>query len=360
MRRGVELLLAILLALVLTAPLQAQPVLTVISTGQSTVRSEADSDAARRRALGEALVSAALAGGAELVGYSAMSQARITRDLTVLRTTGQVLSHQVIEARREGQTWIVRIEAEVGPLADRRCAGGRRLALTIAYPQVTAPPQAPAWAGPLAETLAAALVDTAARHPRVDFAGVLPAGPRATPVAAQLDYTALTRGTPASAAGDHVLSFDLRLEPRGGVLAMTTDITLSGPDGRSQRRQVVTQTRLPSGTGLDLVTGRSRDRAERALSDGVAQTLDTLLEATGCEAPSAILARSGDALSVPIGHRHGLSRGSLGVIEGAGPETGLLEIVALSGDAATLRPLDPTVSAAALAGARVHFVETGL
>lgn len=361
MRRGIDLLLALLLGLALGAPLKAQPLLTVLSSGQSTIRSDTDTDAARRRALGEALVNAALAGGAQLVGYSALSQSRITRDLTVLRSTGQVLSHQVLEARRDGQTWTVRIEARVGPLADRLCAGGRRLALSVAYPQVTAPPQAPAWAGPLAETLAATLIETAARHPRVDFAGVLPAATRATPVAAQHDYTALTRGIAAGpAAGDHLLSFALRLDPAGGVLAMTTDITLSGPDGRGQRRQVVTRTRLPSGTGLDLVTGRSRTQAERALSEGVAETLDALLEAAGCEAPSAILARSGDGLSVPIGHRHGLSRGHLGVIEGTGPEVGLLEIVTLDADRATLRPLDPAVDGAALAGARVHFLDTGL
>lgn len=360
MRRAIDMILAMLLALALTAPLKAQPTLSVVATGQAWVRSEGDSDAARRRALGEALVNAALAGGAELVGYTAMSQARITRDLTVLRATGQVLSHSVIETRRDGDTWTVRIAAEVGPLSERLCAGGRTLALSIQYPQVTAPPQGPAWAGPLVETLAADLVDMAARHPRVAFEGVLPAGARASGVAAQYDYVALTRGVPTSGAGDHVLSLSLRLDPRGGALALTTDITLTGPDGRGQRQQVLTETRLPSGTGLDLLTGRSRTRAERDLSDPVIRTLATLLDAAGCQAPSAILARSGDGLSVAIGRRHGLRPGSLGVIEGSDPGAGLLEIVTLSGDGATLRPLDPAVDAGAFAGARVHFVETGL
>lgn len=357
---GRALALVLLIAVALVRPVAAQPALSVIATGQAAIRSEADSDAARRRALGEALVNAALAGGAELVGYTAMSQARITRDLTVLRATGQVLSHRVIDAHRDGQTWTVRIEAVVGPLAERLCAGGRTMALRIDYPEISAPPQAPAWAGPLAETLAADLVDTAARHPRVAFDGVLAAPAQRSGIAAQHDYVALTRGTVQAAPGDHRLSLSLRLEPRGGTLGMVTDMTLTGPDGRGQRRQVVTETRLPSGTGFDLLTGRSRTRAESDLLRGVTETLSALLDAAGCEAPSAILARAGDALSVPIGRRHGLSRGSLGVIEGAGPDAGLLEIVTLDGAQATLRPLDPTVSAAALAGARVHFVETGL
>jgi hypothetical protein len=357
---GRALALALLIALALAGPLRAQQALSVIATGQAFVRSEADSDAARRRALGEALVNAALAGGAELVGYTAMSQARITRDLTVLRATGQVLSHRVIDAHRDGQTWTVRIEAVVGPLAERLCAGGRTMALRIDYPQVSAPPQAPAWAAPLAQTVAANLVDTAARHPRVAFDGVLAAAGQPSGIPAQHDYTALTRGVVQAAPGDHRLSLSLRLEPRGGTLGLITDVTLTGPDGRGQRRQVLTETRLPSGSGVDLLTGRSRTRAEGDLTRGVTETLAALLDAAGCEAPSAILARAGDALSVPIGRRHGLSRGSLGVIEGTGPEVGLLEIVALDGTQATLRPLDPTVSAALLAGARVHFVETGL
>lgn len=360
MGRVVELVLAIVLAVAMTAPLFAQGELTVLATGQSVIRSEADSDAARRRALSEALVNAALAGGAQLVGYSAMSQARITRDLTLLRTTGQVLSHRVLDARREGQSWIVQIEAEVGPLAARACAGGRNLTLSVLSPRIVAPSQGPAWAGPLAQTIAAGLVDRAARHPRVSFEGVLPAQGHATPVPAALDYNALTRGIVAPDRGDHILALDLRLDPQGGALSLTTDLTLTGPDGRSLTRQLSRQTRLPSGTGFDLLTGRSRTQAERALSAGLHETLDALLDAAGCEAPSAILARSGSDLSVPIGQRHGLSRGSLGVVEGAGPETGLLEIVTLADERAILRPLDPAVSAEALVGARLHFVETGL
>ncbi|PWK60370.1 hypothetical protein [Roseicyclus mahoneyensis] len=360
MRRTVMLPGLIALAFAFSGAARSDTARTVIATGQATMQSAADSDAARRRALGEALVGAALAGGAQLVGYSAMSQARITSDLTVLRATGQVLSHRVIGARLDGQTWIIEVEAQVAPLAARQCAGGRVLALSITQPQITAPPQAPAWAAVLAETLAADLVATAAGHPRVAFDGVLARAPASSGIAAQHDYVALTRGTVAPQPGAHVLTLSLRLAPQGNALAMTTDITLSGPDGQSQRRQIVTDARLPRGEALDLVTGRTRARAEADLARGLSDTLDALLDSAGCQAPSAILARSGDGLEVPIGQRHGLSRGSLGVIEGAGPETALLEIVTLRGDRATLRPLDPSVNAAALAGARVHFVETGL
>jgi hypothetical protein len=70
-------------------------------------------------------------------------------------------------------------------------------------------------------------------------------------------------------------------------------------------------------------------------------------------------AASPAGLGVDIGRRHGLSPRSLGVVEGAEPADGLLEIVSLSEGRAELRPLDPTVDATRLIGARVRFVEAG-
>lgn len=335
--------------------------MTVQASGQAVIATAGDSDAARRRALGEALVTAALAGGAELIGYTAMSQASITRDLTVLRATGQVLSHRVIEARQDGQTWLIQIEAEVAPLSARHCAGGRTLALSIEAPAVTTAPQAPAWAGALAGQVAHDLVAVASGHPRVDFDGVIAAGsPR--PVAAALDYTALTRGVARSGPGAHVLRLSLAIAPAQGgatALGLTVDMALTGPDGHVLRRRVDTRTNAPRGEGLDLLTGRSRGRAERDLAQGVAQALTALLDQAGCEAPSAILAGGAAGLTVDIGRRHGLTPGSLGFVEGAAPGDGLLEITDLAAGHATLRPLDPTVNAAGLVGARVRFVDTG-
>lgn len=127
MRPSVPLLavmatLATLLLVPVTA--RAQEVRIVEASGQARIHAPADSDAARRRALGEALVSAALAGGAELAGYSAMAQGRITRDVTVMRATAQVLSHEVLEARQVGDGWTLRIRARVAPLSAAHCAGG--------------------------------------------------------------------------------------------------------------------------------------------------------------------------------------------------------------------------------------------
>jgi hypothetical protein len=358
-----RLLTLLLGSVALAASMAMADTMTVQASGQAVIATAGDSDAARRRALGEALVTAALAGGAELVGYTAMSQASITRDLTVLRATGQVLSHRVIEARQDGQTWLIRVEGEVAPLSERHCAGGRTLALSIEAPAVTTAPQAPAWAGALAGQLAHDLVAVASGHPRVDFDGVIAAGGSVRPVAAALDYTALTRGVARSGPGAHVLRLSLAIAPaQGGAMALglTADMALTGPDGHVQRRRVETRTNAPRGEGLDLLTGRSRGRAERDLAQGVAQALTALLDQAGCEAPSAILAGGAAGLRVDIGQRHGLSRGSLGFVEGAAPGDGLLEITDLAAGHATLRPLDPTANAAGLVGARVRFVDTGL
>ena len=367
MRPSVPLLgvMAILAALVLVpVTARAQEVRIVEASGQARIQSPADSDAARRRALGEALVSAALAGGAELAGYSAMAQGRIVRDVTVMRATAQVLSHEVLEARQVGDGWTLRIRARVAPLSAAHCAGGgRRLALGVEPPTLAVSPHAPTWAEALAATLAHGLIETAARHPRVSFAGVLPATPRSGPIPAALDYTALTRGVVAHGAGSHVLRLRISIAPqRDGTrqaVGLTAEMSLEGPDARVTERRVVTEARLPRGVALDALTGRSRSRAEAELAQGLDAALAALLEQTGCEAPAAILAASPAGLGVDIGRRDGLSPRSLGLVEGAEPADGLLEIVTLSEGRAELRPLDPTVDATRLIGARVRFVEAG-
>ena len=54
-------------------------------TGSAIIHNAADHDAARRRALADALLAAAFAGGANVQGHSAMSLGRMTSDMLVVR-----------------------------------------------------------------------------------------------------------------------------------------------------------------------------------------------------------------------------------------------------------------------------------
>ena len=341
------------------APLHAGGgALRVEATGHAFVASPADRDAARRRAIGEALISAALSGGATLRGHTVLDKGRITADLAILRPTGRILSHELLSAELYGAEWRVRVAAIVGHAPEGPCAARRRLTVSATPPDITVAPDAPAWAAPLARRLALDVAQALRSHPGTTLDSVAPNPDR--PVAAALDYTALTRGTSAPRPGDHQLQQRIAVTAEPGTVHLALDIAFLGPDGRLVRRSIARVAKAPKGGTAGYLTGASRSAAEAALSAGVIDDLRGHLSDLSCRAPAARLAVSAGRIEVPIGTQHGLTRASLAFVDDQGDGFGLLEIVALHGRSAVLRPLDPTRGTAEFDGARVYFLEAGL
>jgi hypothetical protein len=351
---------AILLMLALgPVPVAAgEATLWIEAQGFAHVTSTADRDAARLRAIGEALVSAALAGGASLRGHTVMDKGRITADLSILRPTGRVLSHRVLSAELVDGQWRVRIAAQVGPMSSGACAARRRLTISATPPLVRVSPKVAAWIESLAQSVAHDLVDTLRRHPDADLDSIAPAV--SGPVAATLDYAALTRGRAKPAAGDHRLRPSIVVEAAGKGVRLTLTLALRGPDGERIERTFTRETAQHSGGVIGLISGPTRRRAEVDLTRGLMQEVRAMLDGLACEPAQARVVWRGDALSVSLGRRHGLTRASLAFVDDPNDRFGLLEVVELGQAHVTLRPLDPTRAAQSFDGLRVYFLEAGL
>jgi hypothetical protein len=332
--------------------------LWVEAEGRAYVASAADQDAARRRAIGEALVTAALSGGASLRGHTAMDKGRITADLTILRPTGRILTHRVLSAQLQNGEWLVRVAAEVGPMPVGACASRRRMTVSATPPQIRVTPEASAWAEPLAQGLARDLMDLLRAHPDTDLERIAPVS--AAPVAAALDYTALTRGQSLPAPGDHRMSQSITVDRQGKALHLTLDLALMGQDGTNVTRRFQREAMVPRGGFAGYIAGQNRSRAETDLTAGLLQEVRAMLDGLACQPAEARLALGADGLSVPLGRRHGLTRASLAFVDDPNDGFGLLEVVSLDNRHTTLRPLDPTRSPASFNGLRVYFVEAGL
>lgn len=350
----------LMLGATLCAAVQAkEATLWVEAEGRAYVVSAADRDAARRRAIGEALVSAALAGGASLRGHTAMDKGRITADLTILRPTGRILTHRILSAALQDGQWVVRVAAEVGPMLTGACASRRRLTVSATPPQIRVTPEASAWAEPLAQGLARDLMAVLRAHPDTDLDSIAPVAAR--PVAAALDYNALTRGRSTPAAGDHRMSQSITVDRQGSVLRLTLDLSLIGQDGARVQRRFERQAAVPRGGVEGYVSGQNRSRAEAALTDGVLTDVSAMLDGLVCQpAEARLVHRGAGELSVPLGRRHGLTRASLAFVDDPNDGFGLLEVVTLDQNRTTLRPLDPNRAPAGFNGLRVYFVEAGL
>lgn len=348
------------LAMALPGAVLAQATQKIEATGHAYVTSAADKDAARRRAVGDALVWAGLAGGASLRGHSVQNMGRITADLTIVRPTGRILNHKVMSAQLKDGLWTVKILAEVGAMPAGACASRRNMMVSAAPPIIRVHPSAPAWTQQLAREFAHSIINALTEHPNITLERIAES-PRVATAGAAFDYTALTRGQQTiAAAGDHRLKQQITVTARSGKIQFAVDLHLTGPDGQTSHSQILREAKMPKGGMTGYLSGRTRSATEKSLTQNLYGELKSWMDGQSCEPPVAQIAMTSQGLTVPLGRRHGLTRGSIAFVDDPNDNFGLLEIVSLGNRQAELRPLDPTRSKQSFDGRRVYFLEAGL
>lgn len=334
-------------------------------TGHAAISGQADTDSARRRALADALFNAAIAGGVDVRGHTAVHNAVVTSDLAIVRVLGRVLDHQILSQHQEGGLWTVTIRARVGLGGDPFCQSPRRLAVSAYAPVIEVSPHAPAWTGELAQQVAADLIRQLDNHPATDIVRITD---RSLPGAGRrdesVDYATLTQGSVRLQPGEMGFVPVLRFESSGNLggptVVLEAELQLHSPDGGVYRQPFTREVSLsqPRLLGrLGEITRKDRQAMSKALTKGLKETFTRLLDTKACSPLMATLAAQGNSLTVPIGRKHGLSGAALAFTADRDHTTELLEIIDLGAQTATLRPLDPNLSAASLAGRPVRFVE---
>lgn len=359
---------ALLALLVLAAaPVQAAKSVWVEVTGQAFQSGPADTDSARRRALADAFLQAALAGGASVQAHTVVDRSVVTSDLLIVRPIGRVLEHHVTALRQTSHGWQVTIRARIGAESGKTCQNRRRLVVTAYQADIRVAPDAPAWAVPLGQHIANDMVDGLGRHRAVEHVRTTRRSlPKSSTTGDAYDYVALTRGSVRLPAGEHAFVPAIRLEVDASgaqrELVMTADLTLVGGTGEVSRHRLTRSVTLPGpsplGRAAVLVTANPRQMASR-LTRGLDQAFGALLDAETCKPVLTRLAVAGGQITAPVGRRMGLTKGSVAFTVDGDGSTEMLEVVSLAADTVTLRPLDPTLALPTFGGRSVRFMETG-
>ncbi len=329
--------------------------------GSAAVTGPADRDAARRRALADALLSAALAGGAMVKGHSVLSNTRLTSDLLVVVPVASVLAHQVVSEDFDGQIWRIRLRAQVGRVEASDCNDRRQMVVTMYPPHLRVSPSAPAWAAALANDMVFRLAELAGRDPAVAQLVRVDRLPNKDPARDRSDYRALTAGTVRPGAGGHGLFSVIEIEPAGQDLQLSLSLRLEGPAGETIEKLHQAAVRLPGPSLLgraSVLHERDRTLLARDLFDGVRPALAALLRQAGCQPVLARIEQSGGKLKVPVGRIHGVRKTSLAFTVDTEASTEMLEVVSLSDQLTVLAPLDPARPLFAFAGRPVRFFDT--
>lgn len=360
--------LFILALLLVPQAAAAQRAAWVEVTGLAVQSGPADADAARRRALADALLQAAFAGGAAVQGHTAVSMGVVTSDLSIARATGRILEHRITGESFDGTTWHVTLRARVGKSDAGAVCHPRPVWVRGFAPEISVSTAAPAWAEAVARDIARHLRDGMTRRSGVTLVGwsdeIRPVPPNAP---RRRDYRTLTQGEVRLPPNEFGLTARIALstEARGTSarsLALDLDLALVDGQGQATAERLQSAVPLPGVSPLGRVAvlaAPGRERLAAGLTEGVEAALSRLVRRVQCAPARAVLALAGGRLVAPLGRKNGLSRGDIAFTDDRDGTTQLFEIVDLGADQSALRPLDSGLDLGRLAGRTVRFVDTG-
>lgn len=361
---------------VVIAPLHvsANGIMTVETSGQAVATGAASDAHLERRALQEALYQAALKGGAQVSGYSAISQSVVRSDVLVVRPESRILDYTILSRETTSKRSVVRVRAVVGQLEDAQsCQRRSQLNVVVHEPSMTLSSSVPAWIPNITPYIENAIVEVLDNTNGVST--ISPdTTPRFTNLAAEFSYTALTQGSDdaldvSSVASRHALNLRTRVDIGSATLSNSEEwlpikVTVALENNpfdantlrASHEGKLIINNRGPL-SSLKKPLGDIRQSAPQAVAKITTEMVADLINKRACQTLAGKMIIRGGKLTIPYGRLDGLSTHHLAYTNGRDTAYEILEVVSITDHEATLRPLDSATNASALADKVVQFME---
>ena len=343
--------------------------MAVRATGQA-IATGAPSDARlEQRALQDALYQAALQGGAQVSGYSAISQSVMRSDVLVVRPDSKILGYTVLNRNTTTQKSTVTINASVGNLSAPVVCGRRaELDIALAPPRVETSWQSPAWLENLEPHISAGAQKALAAKPGISVSATARAAAQTSNPS--FDYATLTRGTapetkrsPATASLESFVTIKApERRNMAEILPVSISVSLDrhhiGKSALSKvvQKEITLSKRTPFAS-LNASSIKSRQTVIEDIVQTVTELSQIIADERACEPLTARLTLKGEQLTLPFGRRDGLTKHHLAYTKGRDTPYELLEIITLNPNSVSLRPLDSSMRPRDLSGKTVQFME---
>jgi len=173
-----------------------------------------DIETSRKRALEDALYIAALKGGADINGFSAITSNTVINDQSIVKATNRVLDFKILSEKQSKEFLSIKISAVVGgKLSEKNCKN-RPINITLfkgTYNIETSVPSklaryTPMWYGQIYDVISKLPNVKAINHKNKSLEQIIK-----SKVNPSFDYNALTNGLPIIQAGDYSLVPELLL-----------------------------------------------------------------------------------------------------------------------------------------------------
>lgn len=342
------------------------------ATGRAVIVHEETKAEARMLALEDALYLAALQGGAQIDGFSAVSADTSLSDHFVIRPASMIMDYAVINEVEDETHYSVTIRAVIGEKPEQQCQRSRVNA-TMYKPMIKINPKVPSWAAAHAHMMVKEILAEVDNHPQIKMTNASNRSFSAKNLSNtndDFDYMALTSGKTHVHDGDFAIVPEIYIDHArnaNGVIRMehlTVTFVMNGFHGKTYMpafsesiiAEIPFSTKTPF-RAINHLTKSSRTERTAALSQPIPYFVNAATEAMLCQPLIATLAKQGDMLTVPFGRQQGLNENSLAVANGGDTGWTVLKITALNDQSATLSPLDTSHNISILEGKSVEFME---
>ena len=185
----------------------------VEATGKSVLIA-GDIETSRKRALEDALYIAALKGGADINGFSAITSNTVINDQSIVKATNRVLDFKILSEKQSKEFLSIKISAVVGGKLSKKNCKNRPINITLfrgSYNVESSVPSklaryTPMWYGQIYDVISKLPNVKAINHKNKSLKQIIKSN-----VNSSFDYNALTNGLPIIQAGDYSLVPELLL-----------------------------------------------------------------------------------------------------------------------------------------------------
>ena len=173
-----------------------------------------DIETSRKRALEDALYIAALKGGADINGFSAITSNTVINDQSIVKATNRVLDFKILSEKQSKEFLSIKISAVVGGKLSKKNCKNRPINITLfrgSYNVESSVPSklaryTPMWYGQIYDVISKLPNVKAINHKNKSLKQIIK-----SKVNSSFDYNALTNGLPIIQAGDYSLVPELLL-----------------------------------------------------------------------------------------------------------------------------------------------------
>ncbi len=173
-----------------------------------------DLETSRKRALEDALYIAALKGGADINGFSAITSNTVINDQSIVKATNRVLDFKILSENQSKEFLSIKISAVVGGKLSKKNCKNRPINITLfrgSYNVESSVPSklaryTPIWYGQVYDVISKLPNIKAINHKNKSLKQIIKSN-----VNSSFDYNALTNGLPIIQAGDYSLVPELLL-----------------------------------------------------------------------------------------------------------------------------------------------------